>query len=506
MDISLVATPLAELETPLLGIFVPNVDQLPAAAGDLDRALNGALSREIGRGRLRAGKGDVCSVSGGASGPERIVLVGLGPEHDGHAEALRNAGAKIAAATRASRADSASLLAPGDDADGETLMALVEGFNLGAYRYDRFKSRDGHDDDIDVEDTAEDHPSTFESLTIVGADDKLADAIDRVRTVTGAVNWARDLTNAPANYLTPELLAFHAEQLAARHEHLTYRSLDRNAIEKAGMGLLSAVGQGSANEPRLIILEWNPPADKDRADSDRLALIGKAVTFDTGGISIKPSAGMAEMKMDKGGGCAVLGSMRAIAELNVPRRVLAIVGSTENMPGGRAYKPGDVITAYDGTNVEVTNTDAEGRLVLGDAIGYARELGCGKIVELSTLTGAMVVALGHHFAGCVARDGELTDSVLASAKRTGDHAWHMPMHDAYKPGLKSDCADMANSGPRWGGSLYAGLFLEHFAKDTPYVHLDVAGSAMLPKPTGYHPAKGASGWGVRLLADLAATY
>jgi leucyl aminopeptidase len=198
--------------------------------------------------------------------------------------------------------------------------------------------------------------------------------------------------------------------------------------------------------------------------------------------------------------------MRAIAELGIERRVLAVVGAAENMPGSRAYKPGDVITARDGTTVEVTNTDAEGRLVLGDAICWARHLGCAGIVELSTLTGAMVVALGHHFTGLIAKESPLQEAVLASSKRTGDPAWHLPMHDAYKEALKSDCADMVNSGPRWGGSLYAGLFLQHFARDTPFVHLDVAGTAMLSKGQRYFSAKGASGWGVRMLVDLVSTF
>jgi leucyl aminopeptidase len=491
MNLTFSSSSAEAVEAGVLGVLITDVNTLPEAASALDAALAGALTRELAKGRLRESKGDVVSVTGGESGPERVVLIGLGSAHDGREESVRVAGAKLASAMKAARSTSAALLAADDSRDTEL---LVEGFSIGSYKYDKFKSKgdDGSDDKPDA------------TLTVVNGDSVKAQ-VEQVCALVQAVNWARDLANAPGNHMKPVQLAAEAAAMADEFEHMTCTTLDRAAIEKAGMGLLAGVAQGSVNEPRLIVLEWNPPSAKSMEDDERIALVGKAVTFDTGGISIKPSMGMTEMKLDKSGGCAVLGAMRAIAQLDVPKRVLAVVGSTENMPDGNAYKPGDVITAMDGTTIEITNTDAEGRLVLGDAICYAREKGCAKIVELSTLTGAMVISLGHHFTGAIARNGEWTDAVLASSQRTGDHAWHLPLHDAYKPNLKSECADMVNSGGRAGGSLYAGLFLEHFAKDTPFVHLDVAGTAMLPKPSGYYLAKGASGWGVRLLTDLVAS-
>jgi leucyl aminopeptidase len=373
---------------------------------------------------------------------------------------------------------------------------------FGSYRLDRLKSRNavGADDD----DPGEDAPKAFD-LTVLGASSSGEAAAQRSATIAAAANWARDLANTPGNMMYPEKLAEQARKLAAAHDHLSVTVLEHEELRDKGMGLISGVGQGSSNPPRMIVLEWNPPGAED-ADADRLALVGKAVTFDTGGISLKPPANMADMRLDKSGGCAVLGTMRALAELGVPRRVVAVVGAAENMPSGRAYKPGDVLTAYDGTTVEVTNTDAEGRLVLGDCISYARELGCGKIVEMSTLTGAILIALGEYFAGCIARKGKLTDAVLAAAEATGDHAWHLPMHDAYKSSLRSDIADMANSGPRLASSIYAGLFLEHFAKDTPFVHLDIAGAGMLSKVRAYYTCKGSSGYGVRLCTELAASH
>jgi leucyl aminopeptidase len=509
MHLSFSDTSLSTGQQSLVGLLVEDPAQLGAAASELDGLTGGAITREIGRERLRAGKADVLVVPGGESGPERVVLTGVGPEKDGRAEAVRTAGSRLAQAARGARASTLTLVAPEGGSAADDLAALVEGVVLGAYRYDRFRSSGSDDAEADDADEAGEeatgddrHPETIE---IVGADDAGRGAAQRAFTIAEATNWGRDLANTPANHLTPVMLAEQAAELAGQHEHLTCTVIDAATLEREGYGLIHAVGKGSENEPRMIVLEWNPPGD-DRADEDRLAFVGKAVTFDTGGISIKPSAGMHEMKLDKSGGCAVLGAMRAIAEVGVPRRVLAVVGAAENMPGSRAYKPGDVITAKDGTTVEVTNTDAEGRLVLGDSIAHARQLGCRAIVELSTLTGAMVIAMGHHFTGAIGRKGDLVDAVLASGERTGDPAWHLPMHDAYKAGLKSECADMVNSGPRPAGALYAGLFLEHFAKDTPFVHLDVAGTAMLSKPQRYLATRGASGWGVRLLTDLAASY
>lgn len=495
MELSLATTPAHESDVDLLAVLVDDPNTLPAALTTLDEQLGGALTRELARGQVKADAASLVVVTGGAAGPGRIALVGYGPEADGRSDALRIAGSKIAGAARSAEAGTVAIVT-GDAADDAD--ALVTGFVLGAFRIHKYRGNSTAGDDA---------PSYAGpvGLTLLGDDSAIGAAARRAFQVATAQNWARDLANAPANRMMPTDLAAQARKLADAHEHLSFRELDRADIVAQGMGMFAAVAQGSHDEPRLIVLEWNPAGVTER-DEERLALVGKAVVFDTGGISIKPSGGMEDMKMDKGGGCAVLGAMRAIAETNVQRRVLAVIGSTTNMPDGNAYRPGDVVTAMDGTTVEIISTDAEGRLVLGDCITYARAQGCGAIVEASTLTGAMVIALGHRYIGAVARPGTpLVDKVIESAVRTGDHAWALPLHDEYKANLKTGCAELKNSGSRDAGGLSAGSFLDHFVKDTPFVHLDVAGAGMIPKPRGWFACKGATGAAARLMVDLAAT-
>ena len=495
MELTLTSTYADESDADLLAVVVDATDSVPDELRQLDEHLGGAIARELARGVLSTTAASVVTVSGAATGPGLVALVTTGPTDDGVADAWRLAGAKAASAARASKARRVALAVP---ADAEQVDALVTGFALGAYRIHKFRTATAESGDGDSADRY-DGP---ESLVLHGDADAIGDVARHALTVAAAQNWARDLANSPANKLMPVDLAREASELADRHEHLSFHQLDRVEIESAGMGMFAGVAQGSADEPRLIVLEWNPPG-ADEADEDRLALVGKAVVFDTGGISIKPTGGMEDMKLDKAGGCAVLGAMRAIAETKLQRRVIAVVGATTNMPDGNAYRPGDVLTAMDGTTVEVISTDAEGRLVLGDCITYVRGRGCGAILEASTLTGAMVIALGHRYTGAIGKPGALRDAVVAAGETTGDHAWPMPMHDEYKGNLKTACADLKNSGSRDGGALSAGSFLQHFAKDTPFVHLDIAGSGMLPKPRMWFGSKGASGAAVRLMVEVA---
>jgi leucyl aminopeptidase len=498
MDLSFASAPAHDSDADLVAVLVDDPTQLPAEAAVLDDRLGGALTRELARGQVKADAATIVVVTGGADGPGRVALVGFGPDADGRGDALRVAGSKVAGAARAAEARTVAIVAPGDAADVD---AFVTGFALGAFRIHKYTTPTPNGDD----ESATPKYDGPETLVVLAEATELQDAARAAFTIADAQNWARDLANAPANRLMPIDLAAAASSLADQHEHLSFRELGRADIESLGMGMFAAVAQGSADEPRLIVLEWNPPAATE-SNEERLALVGKAVVFDTGGISIKPSGGMEDMKLDKSGGCAVLGAMRAIAETNVERRVIAVVGATTNMPDGDAYRPGDVVAAMDGTTVEIISTDAEGRLVLGDCISYVKGQGCGAIVEASTLTGAMVIALGHRYTGAIAKPGELIDAVVAAGEATGDHAWHLPMHDEYKANLKSPCADFRNSGSRDAGALSAGSFLGHFAKDTPFVHLDVAGTAMLAKPRMWYGCKGASGWGVRLMTELAGSW
>jgi len=326
----------------------------------------------------------------------------------------------------------------------------------------------------------------------------LAQAAERGRVLAEAQNFTRGLVNEPANQLTPLRMAEAARQMAAAHQ-LDCEVLDREQMEKLGMGALLGVAQGSAEPPAFIVVRYKPAGGGSKA---HLGLVGKGVTFDTGGISIKPADGMEKMKYDMAGGAAMLGAMQAIAQLKPAIPVTAFVPCVENMPGSRAQRPGDIVTAMSGKTIEVINTDAEGRLILADALHYARQQGCTHMVDAATLTGAIVVALGHLNVGLFANDDGMRDRVLAAAKAEGDRMWPMPLEDDYKDYLKSAFADLPNVGGRWGGAITAAMFLKEFAGDTPWVHLDIAGTAWLDDGKPYM-AKGPSGVPVRTLVRLA---
>lgn len=363
--------------------------------------------------------------------------------------------------------------------------ALVEGTLLKLYSFDRFKS--GRDDDDDG----------IESLEIAGAEVP-ADDVERARVATGAANRARDLQNLPANVATPSFLADRAAEIAGQHDSLELELLDREAIAARGMGAFAAVAQGTHVEPRLIVLRYRPAA----ARAPHLGFIGKAVTFDTGGISIKPSSKMQEMKFDMSGGAAVLEAMDAIAQLELPVPITAVIPSTENMPSGHAVKPGDIVTAMNGTTIEVNNTDAEGRLILADALCYVVDEGAEKLVDLATLTGAVLVALGHTYAGLFANDDAWFDAVEGACAATGEIGWRLPLHPDFLELSKGQYADLTNSSEqRLAPSSYAAEFLRQFVSDRPWVHVDIAGTAWsLSRP---YVGKGGSGWGVRMLVELA---
>jgi leucyl aminopeptidase len=416
--------------------------------------------------------------------PSRVLAVGLGKRGDFDAERARVVAALASRQAGPVEAKSVAWAVPDAAEPADVAGALVEGTVLGAYSFDRYRQRDPD----------EDPPSEIETLVLLG-DSALADAAEAARVGAEAANRARDLQNLPSNEATPSFLAKRAEETAAEHDKVTVELLGRKEILAKKMGGLAAVSQGSDEEPQLIVLRYEGGGPK-------LGLVGKAVTFDTGGISIKPSDKMQEMKMDMSGGAAVMEAVGAIAELGLPIDIIAVIPSTENMPSGHAMKPGDIITQYNGKTVEVNNTDAEGRLILADALAYCAELGAERIVDLATLTGAVLVALGSTYAALISNDDDLAAEVSAAAEETGELAWRLPLHPEYKELTKGTVADLVNaSEKRKAGTIYAASFLEEFVDGKPWAHLDIAGTAW-DIEREYAP-KGPTGFGVRLLIELA---
>jgi len=433
---------------------------------------------ELGEAKAGLKKVAVAHEDAPGGGQRRVLIAGLGKRDELDAERARVAAAAVAARARELGAVSLSWDVPA----GDGLSAgIVEGTLLKLYSFDQFKS--SKDD------------GGIESVELTGAEDA---EVEAAKIGAQAANAARDLQNLPANVATPAFLAERAGEIADEHETLEVELLDRDAIVARGMEAFAAVAQGSHVEPRLIVLRHRP---RD-ASGPHLAYVGKAVTFDTGGISIKPSAKMQEMKFDMSGGAAVIESMGAIAELGVPVTITAVVPSTENMPSGHAVKPGDIVTAMNGKTIEVNNTDAEGRLILADALCYALEQGAERIVDLATLTGAIIVALGHTYAGLFSNDDDWCGEVSAACDATGEIGWRMPLHQEYFELTKGQYADLTNAAEqRAAMSSYAAEFLRQFVDDHPWVHIDIAGTAWAT--TRNYVGKGATGFGTRLLIELA---
>jgi leucyl aminopeptidase len=420
--------------------------------------------------------------------PQWLLIVGLGKREDIDAERLRVAAAL--AAKEAGRLEASSIawaLPETGDADAAA-EALVTGTILGAYRFDRFKGKGTATDDAP--------PPSVESLTLLGPEG-IAAAAETARVYATAQNRARDLQSTPANFATPSFLAARAEEIALDHEAVTVDVLGPEQIAAKGMGGLVAVSRGGGEPARLIVLRYS-----GGGSGPTLGLVGKGVTFDTGGISLKPGAGMQEMKYDMSGAAAVLEAVAAIAELGLAVDLVAVVPSTENMPSGTAIKPGDVITQYNGKTVEVNNTDAEGRLILADALAYAVELGAERLVDLATLTGAVVIALGSTYAAVVGNDDELAAAVSRAGEESGELTWRLPLHPEFKALMKGTVADLSNlASKRKAGTITAAAFLEEFVGETPWAHVDIAGTAW--EVGREYTGNDASGFGVRLLVELA---
>lgn len=481
---------------------------LPAAPanGDLDLAgavarANDALGGELANlakdARFSGKRGTSLVVPTlGKLPARRVVLAGAGPLGKLNAEAVRRTWGAAATAARDAGADRiVSALPPaGDGFDAaRSFSAAVEGARLATYRFTRYYGRARQDD-----------PAPREVASLAFAGDGLdastgRQAIARGKAAAAAVELARDLTNEPASVLNPEAFAEHAGRVADEHG-LAITVLGPAEMEQLGMGAIAAVGRGSASEPRLIHLVYRP--EGATADTRQLGFVGKAITFDTGGYSIKPYEGMLEMKGDMAGGAAVLGAMSALRPLGVRHVVHGVICAAENMISGEAFRPGDILTALNGVTIEVLSTDAEGRLVLADGLVYAARQGAQELIDLATLTGAKVVALGDETVGLFSNDDALADRLLAAAGEAGELMWRMPLTEELKDQIKGEVGDIKNTGGRAGGAITAALFLQHFAEGLPWAHLDIAGSNRTTKNRPYTP-KGATGVGVRTLLEYA---
>jgi leucyl aminopeptidase len=459
-------------------IALATADAMPGELGEVGELLDAEGFRsDAGEARLVHAEG------------RRYAVAGLGRLPDVDADAFRTAAAAVARLTARIGGSLAWSLDEFEEVPvDEQARAVVDGLLIGGYDAGRWKSNDTGRRD-------------FDRLVFL-APDSVAEPARRAATVARWVNQARDLVNAPPNELTPEALAARAEEIAASSAHVRAETGGPERLAELGMGAFGAVAQGSDNPPRLIVLRYEPPGARDDIV---LGLVGKAVTFDTGGISIKPALYMEDMKGDMAGGGAVLAGIGAIAELGLPLQVLGVVGATENMPGGHSYRPGDIVRAMNGKTIEIVNTDAEGRLILADLLWYAGTEGATHVVDFATLTGAMNRALGDLYAGVFANDDEWRDEVVVAGNRAGDHAWGLPIHRRYRRLVDSAFADMKNSSVRMQAiPAYAAEFLKEFVYGGRWAHIDMAGPGYLrwPRPD-YFPQPGGTGYGVRLIAELA---
>jgi leucyl aminopeptidase len=466
--------------------------QLSEDTAVVDRALDGAISRLIKQGDIKGKLNELTLLhSLGKLPADRIAITGLGKKQELTISKVRNAVAETCRYLRKKGVTSIASGAQGAGIKGinkeNAAQAVTEGALLGLYAFRRYITKKEND------------LGEIKRLLIIDneREKSLSErAISKGRIMAEAANWARDLVNEPSNYMTPTQMADAARQLAQKYG-LQVEVLEKEKMAELGMGGLLGVAQGSQQPPKFIILNYK---GRDTNEID-IALVGKGITFDSGGISIKPSEGMADMKGDMAGGASVMATLIAIAQLKPKINVTALVPATENLPSGTALKPGDILTAMNDKTIEVLNTDAEGRLILADALSYANKLRAKSIVDVATLTGACMVALGRICTGVFSNNQPLAEKVIAAGNETGEYAWQLPMFEEYREQIKSDIADIKNIGNRYGGAITAAKFLEEFVNKTPWVHLDIAGTYETDKEKG-HLVKGATGIPVRTLVNL----
>ena len=501
MKINVETTDITKAATPALVVnLFSGVEKPGGATGAVDQALEGAISHLIEDGEIRGKQGELTLLhTMGRIGPARVLVAGLGKQEDFDADVARRVSSEALRFLSRRGICEAVTVAHGAGAGGlspeEAGCAIAEGSLLGLYRFDRYHSKNNGANG----DTAD---SDFAVLTIAERDEERAQAIrggvTQGRAMAEATMIARNMVNEPANAMTPSAMAETARLVAEEHG-LGFEVMDNADMKDRGMGAFIGVAQGSDEPAKLIILTYEgDPANPE----NNLGLIGKGITFDTGGISLKPAANMEAMKGDMAGGASVIAAMQIIAQLKPRINVTGMVAATENMPGGSAQRPGDVVRAMNGKTIEVINTDAEGRLVLADALCLARERGITRLVDIATLTGAMVTTLGKACTGVMGNDDALIGDVIEAGKQTGEKFWQLPMFDEYKELIRSDVADMKNSGGRQAGSITAALLLQEFVDGAAWAHLDIAGTSTSEKASGYL-VKGATGAPARTLAQLA---
>ena len=487
MHISVTYGDALKQSTPLLALGAWEDEPLPGTVAALLEASdwNGAFKRTLvlyPRGALPA---------------RRLLLVGLGKRQAITSDRLREAAAVAAQHARELKVERYLFDLPISEglAFAESAQALVEGSLLGLYRFREYKTDHGPEDQHEIA-----------ALTVISSvqDERIAQGASIGEAVARGVILARDLANGPGNAITPTRLGEVAESIGQRlGMHVTVFGPEE--LRQHGFGGLLGVAQGSSQPPRFIVIEYGDSSASPN-NLPSICLVGKGITFDSGGISIKPAENMDAMKMDMSGAAAVLGTMQAIGELKLPLRVVGLIGATENMPSGTAYKPGDILKTLSGKTVEVINTDAEGRIVLADALFYAQRYQPAGIIDLATLTGAISIALGPHAIGAMSNDDSLAQRIAQAGEASGERVWRLPLWDPYREMVKSDVADVKNSAGRPGGAITAAAFLANFVGNYPWVHLDIAGTAWTDKPTKAYTPKGATGVGVRLLVQALRTW
>ncbi|MHC4265036.1 MAG: leucyl aminopeptidase [Planctomycetota bacterium] len=462
----------------------------------LDKQLDGAIEKLGKLGDFKGKEGTISIVYGDSRiAASRVMLVGLGESKGAGLDTVRKAAclvAKKAVEIKAKNVSLAMHLALGKRYDATELAQVCsEGIHYGSYRYDEFvtDNENGRLETLKV-DLVDPDPAKII---------KLGKGVSIGAIIGQAQSYVRTIANRPANVICPETLAVEARKVAKLAKNLTCTVFDEKQLKAKGMGGILAVGSGSENKPRLIVMKYTPASRKAKK-LPTIALVGKAVTFDSGGISIKPAQGMQEMKLDKSGGIAVLGTIKAISQLNLPVNVYGIIPSAENLPSGSSYRPGDIIKTFSGKTVEVQNTDAEGRMILCDALNYAVQRDCDIIIDIATLTGACKVALGQYMAALMSNDEKLVKQLQKASQRSGEKIWHMPSGVEYAKEMKSKIADLKNIGSRWGGACTAAAFLSQFIGDKKWAHIDMASVDLCEKPTEF-AAEGSSGFGVRLFTS-----